>query len=586
MARRRIFTYWGPFERARRVTCVTVLALLPMVISCQTRAGQGQTSTLVDPSEIPENLRDEWEALEQAKQADRASEAVDAAADALLEREPPPALVAGALHAKAERQYILGNDADAIALADEALATLAALASGQDKTRGSLGGKKQAELESALARVLALALTRGGDPARALTQIDALESWDGMDAVELRGARAVALDRKGDTPAALAAFVAWRELLLPDSPDAGYAEERIAALVAHLDRDTIEALATAAPGPHAADCLRATLGIDPGDQAPDWVSACRPLPARIGILLPRSGKLAALADAQLAAAVAAVTVLGRQRPVSVLWRDSGSSPNTARVGADRLVADGAELIIGPVGASNVRAALATVGDDRFVLPGESTAGALGIAPTLEQRTIALIDHALAAGASSVIVLVPENGYGARVQKARDSLEKTKYKSLKFISYPQSTTSFRPIVQPHYDSLRGGAALVVGDALPRTELIVRQLRRDQFRVSGGKVDKEGTEVLVLGTGEGLAPDAMGPKHESLDGVILAPVAHPNAASRAFEDEYFAQQRARPDDQALLVWRALEAAWSGAASTLQPRPELVRIQGSNLVSVQAP
>lgn len=564
---------------------MTVLALLPMVISCQTRAGQGSASTLVDPTEVPEDLRDEWQALESAKQGDRSSEAIDAAADALLEQEPPPTLVAGALQAKAERQYMLGNDAEAIALADQALAALDQ-ASGQ--TAGPTGKppKSQVELLGAIQRVLALALTRGGDPARALTQLDAVESWDGMSPTELRGARAVALDRKGDTAAALAAFVAWRELLQPDSPDAGYAEERITALVAHLDRPTIEALAAAAPGPDAADCLRATLGVDPGDQAPAWVTACRPLPARIGILLPRTGKLSALADAQLAAAVAAVTVLGRERPVAVLWRDSGSTPDAARAGADRLVADGAEVIIGPVGASNVRAALAGVGDDRFVLPGESTAGASGIAPTLEQRTVALIDRAIASGAKQVILLVPDNGYGSRVQKARDLLEESKAKSLKIVSYPASTTSFAPIVQPLYDSLRGGAAVIVGDALPRTELIVRQLRRDQFRVAGGKVDKEGTEVTVLATGEGLAPDAIGAKHESLDGVILAPVAYPNAASRAFEDEYFAQQRMRPDDQALLVWRALEAAWSGASSTLQPQPELVRIQGSNLVAVQAP
>jgi ABC-type branched-subunit amino acid transport system substrate-binding protein len=558
---------------------VTTLALLPTLISCQTRAGQGPT---VDPTEVPDDLRDEWQALETAKQADRSSEAIDAAADALLEQEPPPALVASALQAKAERQYLLGNDAEAIALADQAITTLDAAATGVP----SKHSKSQRELVGITQRVLALALTRGGDPARALAQLDALETWDGMDAIELRGARAVALDRKGETAAALAAYVSWRERLQVDSPDAGYAEERIAALVGHLDRATIERLAAAAVGPDAADCLRATLGIDPGEQAPAWVGACRPLPARIGILLPRSGKLSALADAQLAAAVAAVTVLGRERPVSVLWRDSGSTPDTARAGADRLVADGAEVIIGPVGSSNVRAALAAVGDDRFVLPGEGTAGALGIAPTLEHRAVALIDRALAGGATSVIVLVPDNGYGARVQKSRDLLEPSQAKSLKIVSYPASTTSFAPILQPLYDSLRNGAAIVVGDALPRTELIVRQLRRDQFRVAGGKVDKEGTEIAVLATGEGLAPDAIGAKHESLDGVILAPVAHPDAASRAFEDEYFAQQRTRPDDQALLVWRALQAAWSGASSTVEPRAELVRIQGSNLVAVQAP
>lgn len=563
------------------MVCVTTLALLPTLISCQTRAGQGASSALVDPSQVPDDLRDEWQALEDAKQADRSSEAVEAAADALLDQKPPPALEASALQAKAERQYMLGSDAEAIALADRALQILASVAEG-----GKKPSKAQRELLGTTQRVLALTLTRGGDPSRALELLDELASWDGMEALELRGARAVALDRKGETAAALAAYVSWRELLPADSPDAGYAQERIAALVGALDRATIERLAAAAPGPDAADCLRATLGIDPGDQVPEWVGACRPLPARIGILLPRSGKLSALADAQLAAAVAAVTVLGRQRPVSVLWRDSGSTPDAARAGADRLVADGAEVIIGPVGASNVRAALAAVGDDRFVLPGEGTAGAVGIAPTLEERTVALIDHALAAGASSVVVLVADNGYGKRVQKAAESVEPSKAKLLKIISYPASTTSFAPIVKPAYENLRKGAAVVVGDALPRTELIVRQLRRDQFRVAGGRVDKEGKELLVLATGEGLSPESIGTKHESLDGVILAPVAHPNASSRAFEDEYFAQQRTRPDDQALLVWRALQAAWSGAAATLEPKAELVRIQGSNLVSVQAP
>lgn len=561
---------------------MTVLALLPSVISCQTQAGQGPSSALVDPSEIPDDLRGQWQALEQAKQHDRSAEAIDAAADAILDQPgAPPALLASALLAKAERQYLLGKDAGAISLADQALAVLEGAGAG-----GGRQPQSQVELRAATQRILGLALTRGGDPDRALTLLAALESWSEMNRVELRGARAVALDRKGDTAAALAAFVAWRELLGEDSPDAGYARERIGALVAHLDRATIEALAGSAPGPDAADCLRATLGVDPGDQAPPWVRACRPLPARIGILLPRSGKLAALADAQLAAAVAAVTVLGRQRPVSVLWRDSGSSPDSARAGANLLVADGAEIIIGPVGASNVRAALVAVGDDRFVLPGEATASAHGVAPTLEQRTLALINHALASGASEVIILVPDNGYGSRVQRAREILDPSQAKSLKIIAYPQSTTSFAPILRPISDRLRKGAAVVVGDALPRTELILRQLRREQFRVVGSKAAAgvAETDIMVLSTGEGLAPEAIGPKHESLEGVILAPVAVPTAGSRAFETEYFAQQQARPDDQALLVWRALEAAWSGAAATLEPRAELVRVRGSDLVPVQ--
>ena len=565
--------------RVRRALGVLALAVLPTVVSCQTtRAGQGGSAALIDPAEVPAQVREEWQALVDAQARDPESSAVDEAADALLEREPPPHLRASALHAKAERQYRLGQDDPAIAYADEGLALLA----GADDSES----RKHRDIRAALEITLAMALTRGGDPGRALVRLDQLERAGDLERVVVRGARAVAHDRAGDTAAALAAFVAWRELLADDAPEAGYAEDRIAALAPHVERGQLESLAAAAPGPDAADCLRATLGEDPGDAAPPWVRACRPLPGRIGILLPRSGKLAVLADAHFAAAVAAVSVLGRDRPVSVLWRDSGSTAATTQSAADRLVADGAEVIIGPVGASNVRAAIAAVGDDRFLLPGESASSATGVAATLEDRTRALLDHARANGASEVIVLVPDNGYGKRVNKIESSLDKNHFKSLKFISYSSSTTTFSPILKPHLDSLSKGAALVIADALPRTELIVRQLRREQLRVRGGSVDSEGIEVLVLGTGEGFALDKIGAKHESLDGVILAPVAHPDADSRDFEDEYFAQQQRRPDDQALLVWRALEAAWSGASSTLEPRPSLVRVQGSSLVPIQAP
>lgn len=560
--------------------CVVVLASLPIGIGCKTsRAGQppgGAGGDLVDTDKVPVELRDEWQALVDAQAEDRSAAAVDEAADALLEQEPPLDLRVGALQAKAERQYLLGNDGDAVALADEAVTLL-----------GAQGAKKlREELLGALHRTLALALTRSGDPARALAELDTLDKWGAIERLELRGARAVAYDRQGERERALGAFVAWRELLADDSPDAGYAEERIRALIEGLDRATIERLAKAAPGPDAADCFLASLGQDPGDQAPDWVSECRPLPTRIGILLPRSGKLSALADAQFAAAVAAVTVLGRERPVSVMWRDSGSSAKTAREAAERIVADGAEVIIGPVGASNVRAAVAAAGRDRFLLPGEGSADARGVAPTLEQRAQRMAEFAVERGAPSLVVMIPKNGYGQRVRKALEKLQGSLGKPLKFLEYPGSTTSFAKLLRPVLGELQGGAAVVIGDALPRTELIARQLRREQLRVLGGSVDSEGQEVLVLSTGEGLAPDRISVKHASLDGVILAPVAAPDANSRAFEDQYRSQQGVEPDDQALLVWRALSAAWSGASGTHEPEAELVRVQGGRLVAVEAP
>jgi ABC-type branched-subunit amino acid transport system substrate-binding protein len=555
----------------RRALCVGALALLPSVVSCRSSRANGE---LVDPSAVPVELRDEWQALLDAQQQDRESTAIDQAADALLDQDAPVDVHAQALLAKAERQYLVGNDADAITLADEALAKLGPAPAG---TQPDSSGP----LRSAIRVTLTRALVRGGDAARALTELDWLEQAGAIEPLELRGARAIAFDRQGDRERALAAFVAWREVLKGDEPDAGYAEERIAALVIGLDRATLEGLAASTPGPDAADCLRATIGVDPGDQAPAWVLACRPLPARVGIMLPRTGKLAALADAQLAAAVASVTVLGRERPVAVIWRDSGSTPETSRKAADLMIADGAEVIVGPVGATNVRAAIEVAGTERLLLPGEGTDAARGVAPTLEQRARALLEFA----GSSVVVMVPTNGYGQRIRKALEKDAKSLGKTLKFIEYPPSTTSFGPIVSPVLPELRKGATLLVGDALSRTELIVRQLRREKLRVLGG-VDKEGNEFVALTTAEGLSPDALGKGHESVEGIVVAPVAWPDKRSKAFEDEFTRQQGTAPDDQALLVWRALDAAWSGASLTHQPQATLLRVQGGKVVPLASP
>ena len=559
----------------RRALCVGALALLPSVVSCRSSKANGE---LVDPSAVPIELRDEWQALVDAQQVDKGSASIDQAADALLGQDAPIEVHAQALLAKAERQYLVGNDADAIALADEALTKL-----GPSPTPSSTTSNKpepSAPLRAAIHKLLAYALVRGGDAGRAQTELDWLEQASAIQPLDLRGARAVAFDRQGDRERALAAYVAWRELLKGDEPDAGYAEERIAGLVVGLDRASLEALAGQAQGPDAADCLRATIGIDPGDQAPAWVVACRPLPARVGIMLPRTGKLAALADAQLAAAVASVTVLGRERPVAVIWRDSGSTPETSRKAADLMIADGAEVIVGPIGSTNVRAAIEVAGSERLLLPGEGTGQARGVAPTLEQRARAMLEFA----GSSVVVMVPTNSYGERVRKALEKDAKSLGKSLKVIEYSPTTTSFGPVVSPILPDLRKGATLIVGDALTRTELIVRQLRREKLRVLGG-ADKEGEEFVVLTTAEGLAPAELGKGHESLEGVIVAPVAWPDTRSRGFEDEFMRQQGSAPDDQALLVWRALEAAWSGASLTHRPQAALLRVRGGKVVPLTA-
>lgn len=127
--------------------------------------------------------------------------------------------------------------------------------------------------------------------------------------------------------------------------------------------------------------------------------------------------------------------------------------------------------------------------------------------------------------------------------------------------------------------RAGSATIVADSVGRTELLVRQLRR-----AGVSVDASGGKGrMVLATGEGVSPAALGPGHEALEGVIVAPVASPDPAAAGFVDEYNRLEGHAPDPQALLVWVALRRAWAGETAAAPEAVRLVRVQGGRLVSL---
>ncbi len=544
---------------------LAVAALGVALVSCRSprAANPSQTGAIPIDTVAPE-YRADYEAVLDAQRADPAGDGVVEAADRLLDREPPLDLRLAALLAKGQHAHANGDDRAALDLVDQAL------------TEAS-GGPLPDELRAALERLRAFSLARGGDPELALEALKGLDASGRIETVELRGAQAVAFERKGDPGAATLAYLAWRELLGAEDPAAGYAERKFRALSSSLDEDALRFLAEQAKGDAAATCLRIRAGDPIPEGKPAWIASCAPGPRRIGVLLPRTGRLAALADLHLGALMAGAEVLEREGEVALSFVDAGSTPDAARAAARKLAAEGVDAVVGPVGVPNVEAARAALFGAPLFVPGEPVAGAVGASASLEARAEALVTAARNSGRREVLILIPANAYGRRIaDRARASAEGMGLKVLKLIEYPADTTSFKPLLQPVLGKLGTGSAVIIGDAMPRVDLVVRQLQR--LGVAVDRPDAPG--VLVATTGEGLDHRALG---SGLEGVLIAPAAALDPRTADFARVYERREGVPPGDQALLVWRALDAAVHDDRTAR--RPDLVRVQGGAVVRLEA-
>lgn len=566
-------------RRLRRLVAAWGTAAL--VLACRPGHGQGSTTTPVylgdfrgnGPTEVAPAYADDWHALQDALARDPAADEVRAAADRLLAAGPPLELRMWAIQARARHAYALGHDTEAIQMTDQILAAAAAAGDGSPDAISALS----------LSRVRSM--IRSGDPARGLVLLEepALAREGVVVPLERAALQAIGLDRAGRHPEALVQYAQWRAMIETEDAAAAFAERRLGALATSIGRAAVAERAGSQRGA-ARQCLDALAGTAPAGEVPPWVERCRAEPLRIGMLLPRTGPLAALADTQLAAAEVALDQLSARAPglVDVLWQDSGSDADGAAAGAAALVAAGANVIVGPLGAANVRAAKARIGDAaRLVTPGEPVAEVGGAAPSLERRVAALVDVARSHGAQRVVVLVPDNGYGRRVTAAAaDRATQVGFAKPKSFTYAETTTSFAPTTDPLLKSLSPKVAIVIGDQIARTELLLRQLARD------GKGPGTKGGPLVLATAEGISESAASVGHEVLGGLFVAPTATASGEGQAFAEAYARRQGEPAPDHALLVFRALALALDGGAQASAQPVVIVRVQGGKLVVEDAP
>jgi ABC-type branched-subunit amino acid transport system substrate-binding protein len=148
-------------------------------------------------------------------------------------------------------------------------------------------------------------------------------------------------------------------------------------------------------------------------------------PARVALLLPLSGGTAetrALAEALERAAELAVFD-AKNNDILLMPRDDGATPEKAAAAASKAIADGAEIIIGPLFAQNVTAVapVARAGkvpviafsSDRSV--GGNGTYLLSFQPETEVNRI--VSYAARTGHNSFAALIPKSPYGEKVESA-------------------------------------------------------------------------------------------------------------------------------------------------------------------------
>ncbi|MFD1697445.1 penicillin-binding protein activator [Roseibium aestuarii] len=179
-----------------------------------------------------------------------------------------------------------------------------------------------------------------------------------------------------------------------------------------------------------AGCLGSNLGSYPGDQinAPAQPQVSGEVigtgTVRVGLLLPMSGQGSAASIASVFRNSAELALKNfPNADIQLLLKDTGGTAEGGRAAAQSAIADGAELILGPVFAPAVAGAAATARASGVPVVAFSTDTSvasrgvylLSFLPQSDVKRI--ISHAASQGKRSYAALIPGDSYGAVIEAA-------------------------------------------------------------------------------------------------------------------------------------------------------------------------
>jgi ABC-type branched-subunit amino acid transport system substrate-binding protein len=145
---------------------------------------------------------------------------------------------------------------------------------------------------------------------------------------------------------------------------------------------------------------------------------------RVALILPLSAQGNAGVAAQSMKNAAEMALAEFKNPnIQLLVKDDGGTPQGAQAGATQALAEGAEIIIGPLFAEAVRAVGATVrprGVPMIAFSTDAGVAARGVyllsfLPETDVRRI--VDYSISRGKRSFAALLPDTAYGAVVEAA-------------------------------------------------------------------------------------------------------------------------------------------------------------------------
>lgn len=150
-------------------------------------------------------------------------------------------------------------------------------------------------------------------------------------------------------------------------------------------------------------------------------------PVRVGLLLPLTGPQAALGRAMLDSAELAIFESGR-KDLLLMPADTQGSAAAAVDAANKLIGQGAEILLGPLLSDEVSAVtpiaianhVPVVGFSSNVQVAAAGVYLLSFPPALEVDRV--VSYAVANGRTRIAAMIPENNYGALIENAlRDAV---------------------------------------------------------------------------------------------------------------------------------------------------------------------
>ena len=290
-----------------------------------------------------------------------------------------------------------------------------------------------------------------------------------------------------------------------------------------------------------------------GSEAPPPQVEAPPVVAgqiRVALILPLSapGNAGVAAVSMKNAAELALAEF-KEPNVQLLVKDDAGTPQGAQAAAQQAIAEGAEMIIGPLFAqsvSSVGAVARARGIPVIAFSTDASVAARGVyllsfLPESDVRRI--VDYAVTRGKRSFAALLPDNAYGAVVEAAfQQAVARRSGRVIALEKYPQDPTKMGEPIRRIAQAAASADSLFIPDGADAVPQVVQQLEANRVNVK---------RLQLLGTGLWDDPRIM--ESPALTGALFA--APDSAGFKSFASRYRARYGGEPVRTATLSYDAV-------------------------------